>query len=139
MGGKVGRMSQEHIIELAKAIESLRAALTEAVDKGRAQGMQFRIEPIELTLQAVVTTDVNGKVGWGALGVGGKYESASTQTLKLKLKPVWRLDDGSLVDDFTVADQSSTPQHFGPRPTSEEAQDADDEQNPDISGKPESW
>jgi hypothetical protein len=108
-------MAQEGIVGLAEAIEALRAELTEAVDQGREQGMQFRIEPIELTLQVVVSKDASGKIGWGALGVGGSYESARTQALTLKLRPVWRLNDGSLVEDFTIADQSSVPQHFGPK------------------------
>jgi hypothetical protein len=107
--------SQEHIVGLADAIEALRRALTEAVDQGKGQRMQFRVQPIELTLQAVVTKDANGKIGWGALGVGGSYQSGSTQTLKLQLQPMWRMDDGSLVEDFTVADQSTVPQHIGPR------------------------
>jgi hypothetical protein len=71
-------MAQGEIIGLADAIEALRAALTEAIDQGRAASMQFRVEPIELTLQAVVTKDASGKIGWGALGVGGGYESART-------------------------------------------------------------
>lgn len=96
--------------------------MTEAIDRGKAQGMQFRVKPIELTLQAVVTKDANGRIGWGALGVGGSYQSASTQTLKLQLQPIWRMDDGSLVEDFTVADQSAVPQHFGPRPLPEDIQ-----------------
>jgi hypothetical protein len=108
-------MAQEGIVGLAEAIEALRAELTEAVDKGREQGMQFRVEPIELTLQVVVSKDANGKIGWGALGIGGSYESARTQALTLKLQPVWKMTDGSLVEDFTVADQSSVPQHFGPK------------------------
>jgi hypothetical protein len=125
-GRKVGVMSaQGHIVDLADAIEALRAELTEAIDRGRSQGMQFRVEPIELTLQAVVTKDANGKIGWGALGVGASYESASTQTLKLQLQPVWRMRDGSLVTDFTVTDQSAVPQHFGPRPLPETAQRPD--------------
>jgi hypothetical protein len=108
--------TQKHIVALADAIEALRAALTEAVNRGKGQGMQFGVEPIELTLQAVVTKDASGKIGWGALGVGGSYESAITQTLTLKLQPLWRMEDGSIVRDFIVADQSSVPQHFGPRP-----------------------
>ena len=108
-------MAPEGIVGLAEAIEALRAELTEAVDKGREHGMQFRVEPIELTMQLVVSKDANGKIGWGALGVGASYESARTQTLALKLQPVWRMKDGSLVEDFTIADQSSVPQRFGPK------------------------
>lgn len=105
------------IVDLAEAIEALRAALTDAIGRGEQQRMQFRIQPIELTLQAVVTKDANGKIGWGALGVGGSYESARTQTLTFKLQPVWKTPDGRLVDDFTIASQlpAPVPQHVGPR------------------------
>ena len=107
-------MAEGQIIGLAEAIEALRAALTEAIDQGKSASMQFKVEPIELTLQAVVTKDANGKIGWGALGIGGGYESGRTQTLTLKLRPVWRMRDGSVVEDFTVADQTPAEQHFGP-------------------------
>ena len=112
------QMPAPQVVGLADAIEALRAALTDAINQGKSQDMLFRVKPIELTLQAVVTKDANGKVGWGALGVGGSYQSASTQTLTLQLQPVWRMKDGSLVEDFTVADQSAVPQQFGPRPES---------------------
>ena len=103
------------IVGLAEAIEALREALTDAVGRGKDQNMQFRVQPIELTLQVVVTKDGNGKIGWGALGVGGSFESARTQTLTLKLQPVWKTPDGALVDDFIIASQSTTRQHVGPR------------------------
>jgi hypothetical protein len=112
-------------IGLADAIEALREALTDAIEQGRSANMQFRVEPIELTLQAVVTKDANGKIGWAALGVGGTYESARTQTLTLRLRPVWRMSDGNLVEDFTVADQSARDkQHFGPSPNRPPVPDA---------------
>lgn len=106
-------MSQDNIVGLADAIEALRAALTQAIDQGRDQDMQFRIEPIEVTLEAVMTKDANGKIGWGTLGLGGRIESANTQTLKLKLRPVLKGRDDELIEDFTVADQVESPQHIG--------------------------
>jgi|SRR3954471_13805608 hypothetical protein len=118
--------AEEHIIGLADAIEALRAALMEAADRGRGMGMQFRIEPIELTLQAVVTKDASGKIGWGAIGAGAAYQSATTQTLTLRLKPLWRGGNGTLDEDFTVADQSEIPQHFGPQPRSAEPANAEE-------------
>jgi hypothetical protein len=116
----------EDIVGLADAIEALRSALTDAIDRGAGQGMRFRVQPIELTLQAVVTKDASGKIGWGALGVGASYESARTQSLKLQLQPMWKMNDGRLVEDFTIADQSTVPQHFGPRPQPETAHGASD-------------
>jgi hypothetical protein len=77
--------------------------------------MRFRVEPIELSLQVVVTKTADGRIGWGALGIGGSYDSATTQTLKLRLQPLWELADGTVVEDFAVADQQLVPQRFGPR------------------------
>ena len=78
--------------------------------------MQFEVEPVELTVQAVITKDANGKVGWGALGIGGSYESAVTQTLKLQLKPLWRNPDGTLRRKVVIADPAGGLQRFGPAP-----------------------
>lgn len=107
---------RDHLIGLAEAIEGLRAELADAMDRGRGAPMRFRIEPIELSLQVVVTKQADGRIGWGALGVGGSYDSATTQALTLRLQPLWELADGTVVEDFTVADQQSVPQRFGPRP-----------------------
>ena len=111
-----GVSGQRHIVGLADAIEALRAELTDAMGRGEGQRVQFRTEPIELTVQAVVTKDANGKIGWGTLGVGGKYESASTQTLTLKLRPMWRAPDGTLEEDPVIADRTRAPQRFGSAP-----------------------
>ena len=81
--------------------ESLRAELTKAVEAGKDQPMQFSVDPIELTAQVAVTKGADGKIGWNLLGLGGSWESASTQTLTLKLTPVWKKPDGTLERDFT--------------------------------------
>lgn len=91
------------LVGLADAIEALREELTQAVTRGAEKSMRFGLEPVELTVQAVVTKDVNGKIGWSILGIGGKYEAERTQTVTLKLSPLWRTKDGSLTSDFTVA------------------------------------
>lgn len=131
--GRWGAMSaHEQVIGLAEAIEALRAALTEATDQGKGKAMQFRVEPIELALKTVVTKDASGKIGWGALGVGGSYESATTQVLTLRLQPIWRTADGSIVEDFTVADQASAPQRFGPRQPPGESDDQGGARGPET-------
>ena len=78
--------------------------------------MQFQVEPIKLALQVVVTKDANGSIGWGALSIGGSYELATTQTLKLQLKPLWRRRDGTLNQDFVIADVGTATQRFGAAP-----------------------
>jgi hypothetical protein len=102
------------IVGLAEAVESLRAELMTAVEAGKDQPMQFSVEPIELTAQVAVTKGADGKIGWNLIGVGGSYESASTQTLTLKLVPVWKKPDGTLERDFTIASAGATDDVIGP-------------------------
>lgn len=106
--------SAKGVIGLAQAIESLRAELMNAVEAGKGQPMQFFLEPIELTAQVAVTKEADGKIGWNLLGIGGSYGSASTQTLKLKLTPVWKKPDGTLEKDFTIASASRIGDIIGP-------------------------
>jgi Trypsin-co-occurring domain 2 len=117
----------EPIGELAAAIESLRAELTEAMAAGAGQPMRFSLEPIELTLQVTVTKGLDGKIGWNVVGFGGKRESASTDTLTVRLKPLWTLANGSVTPDFAIAAEAPAGAHFGPRPPSlqEHAHDGD--------------
>lgn len=102
------------VVGLAEAIEALREQLMDAADRGRDQPMQFRTEPVELTVQAAVTKEANGKIGWAVLGLGGGYESAVTQTLTLRLTPLWRVDDGTLTSDFTITGNAEAGDTFGP-------------------------
>ena len=104
---------------LAEAIEALRAELTTAMMVGAGQSMRFSLDPIELTLQVVVTKDVNGKIGWKILEFGGHREAVSTQTLTLKLTPLWPRTDGTLTKDFTIASTGPADQHFGPARTAD--------------------
>jgi len=102
------------VVGLAEAVESLRAELMKAVEAGKDKPMQFSVEPIELTAQVAVTKGADGKIGWHLLGVGGSYGSASTQTLKLKLAPVWKRPDGTFERDFTIASAGPAGDTFGP-------------------------
>jgi Trypsin-co-occurring domain 2 len=102
------------IVGLAEAVESLRAELMTAVEAGKDRPMQFSVEPIELITQVAVTKDANGKIGWHLLGVGASYESANTQTLTLKLAPVWKKPDGTLNRDFTIASTGAAGDVIGP-------------------------
>ena len=106
---------QGPVVGLAAAIEALRAELTDAVSKGWDQHVQFRMDPIELTVRAAVTKEADGKVGWSVLGLGGSYESATTQTLTLRLTPVWKTADNVLTTDFTIASAGPAGDTFGPR------------------------
>lgn len=91
------------VVGLADAISALRRELTTAAYEGKGEAMRFAIEPIELTVQVAVTKDVDGKIGWDILGVGSTYEHVTTQSLTLKLAPVWQTPDGSMTTDFTIS------------------------------------
>jgi hypothetical protein len=90
-----------NMAELSDAIEALRAALVRAWYDGRQRRVRFRIEPIELTIQAGVTKTGKGSAGivWHVLTLGGERsrEAATTQTLKLRLAPLLFDDDGNLL------------------------------------------
>lgn len=103
-------------VGLAAALEALRAELIDAVLQGRSQPMQFRVEPIELTVQAAVTKGANGKIGWSVLELGGSAEASHTQTLTLRLTPVWKTRNGTLTQDFTIASAGPAGDAFGPQP-----------------------
>lgn len=111
------------MVGLADSIDALRDQLTEAIARGSGHGMFFQLSPIELTLQVVVTKDINGKIGWSLLGAGASYAAATTQSLKLTLTPLWSGPDGVLTKDFAIADQRPAGQRFGPR---DDPQDPDD-------------
>jgi hypothetical protein len=108
----------EAAVGLASAVEALRRELAEALDAGRDQDIQFGLEPIELTVQAAVSKEANGKIGWKILGLGGSYESARTQTLTLRLTPLLRTA-GGLTRDFAIAGSSTPEDRYGPQPRKE--------------------
>jgi hypothetical protein len=102
-------------VGLAAAIAALREELLSAMDEGQDAAMRFQLAPIELTLQVAVKKGVGGKIGWHVIGLGGSYDSSTTQTLVLRLEPTWKQDDGSYTSDFTIADQSRQAVRVGPR------------------------
>lgn len=104
------------VVELKDAIEALRTDLTAAVKQGRDQRMQFQLDPIELTVLAAVTKGADGRIGWSVLGLGGKWDTTVTQTLKLRLSPVWQTEDGALTTDFTIASINHAGDKIGPQP-----------------------
>ena len=98
-------MGIDAVVGLADAIDALRKELVDAAARGKDQVMRFSLEPIELTVQVAVTRDANGTIGWKILEVGGSYEKVTTQTLTLKLAPLWQQKDGTLSPNFAIASQ----------------------------------
>lgn len=108
-------MSSAPIVDLAEAVDGLRRQLCRIRAEGQDEELGFRVGPVELSVQAIVEKDANGRVGWGVLGVGGEYRSGITQTIKLTLVPVRRTANGTVTTDFTIADQQPAGQRFGSR------------------------
>lgn len=102
-------------IGLADAIEALRGEIMAAAVSGEDQAMRFSIEPVELTIQVAITKEGNGKIGWHVLEAGVMYESVTTQTLTLKLTPLWLQEDGTLTADFVISAPSLPSDVLGPR------------------------
>ena len=107
-------MGDQALVGLADAIEALRAELMDAACRGWDQVMRFSIEPVELTVQVAVTKDAKGNVGWSIFGAGGGYEKVATQTLTLKLGPLWLQEDGTLTSDFVIASPAFEGDIVGP-------------------------
>ena len=112
-------------VGLTEAIEALRAALVAAWWDGRQRRVRFKVEPVELTLQVGVTRAGKGSAGvrWHVLALGGERsrESASTQTIRLRLAPVLFDEHGTVLaqaeqlisdrDDQSGAAPHDEPEH----------------------------
>lgn len=108
------------LLDLADAIEGLRAELTSAVEKGNEQRarMRFRVtEPVLLEVQAVTTKDAHGKVGWKVVELGGTYTAASTHKITVRLTPEWwDAAKQAYTTDFLISADGPAGGTFGPQP-----------------------
>lgn len=91
------------IVELAEAIEALRATLVRAWWNGQQRRVRFKVEPVELTVQVGVTRTGKGSAGikWHVLTLGAERsrQTTTTQTLKLRLAPVLFDEQGHVLAD----------------------------------------
>lgn len=80
-------------VDLADAIEALRAALVQAMQGGKHSRVRFQVEPVELTVHVGVTRTGTGSAGvkWHILTIGGERsrQAEAAQTLKVRLAPVF--------------------------------------------------
>ena len=106
-------VGSDPVVGLSAAIQALREQLAQARRVGWFDELGFEVQPVELTIQAVVEKDVNGTIGWGVLSVGGDYKASTTHTLKLTLKPVLRRPDGTVIPNPTIAGQQKERPTFG--------------------------
>jgi hypothetical protein len=98
-------------IDLSEAIDALRAALMTAWWDSRGQRIRFKLEPVELTVQVGVTRSGKGSAGirWQVLSLGAERsrQSTATQTLRLRLSPMFFDAHGKLLaeQDQLIAGQ----------------------------------
>lgn len=103
-------------VDLSTAIAALRRDLARAWWDGRNQRVRFKVEPVEMTVQAGVTRTGKGQAGvkWHILTLGGEKskETAVTQTLRLRLAPVFYAEDGQLLaeQEQAVSDEDEPPE-----------------------------
>lgn len=85
----------ERTIDLAYAIDSLRAELTRAVDLGKDKSLRFDVKEIEMDFTIGVENSTGDKGGFSfkVLDFGGSYDadekltSKHSHTIKLRLTP----------------------------------------------------
>ena len=103
---------------LSDAIEALRDDLAKAWWDGQNNRVRFKVEPVELTVQAGVTKTGEGSAGikWHILTLGGsrKKETEATQTLKLRLQPMFYDTDGKRLAAEISGVDDDTPRHRSP-------------------------
>jgi Trypsin-co-occurring domain 2 len=85
-------------VDLSVAIAALRRDLAAAWWDGQNKRVRFKVEPVELTVEAGVTKKGTGQAGvkWHILTLGGERSKqvATTQKLNLKLTPVFYDEQG---------------------------------------------
>lgn len=102
---------EDNIAGLADAINALRHELAAAQRDLADDTIRFRVNKIELTVNAVVVKGIRGGVGWGVISLGGKTESALTHTLRLDLSPVLDMPEGEI--EFRAAASGRATPRFG--------------------------
>ena len=122
--GMTAGSSADGWIDLSAAIAALRADLEKAWLEGRSNNarLRFRVEPVDLTVQAGVTKSREGEGGvkWHILAIGAKasHETSATQTLHLRLSPVFFGADGKQLgkEDQLISDADTAPEGLYPAP-----------------------
>jgi len=101
---------------LAETIAAVRRELSVAQAAGVREPVQFRVGPVELEFEVIVTRTGGGQAGvqvWVlTLGAKGELAQASTQRIKLTLQPV----DPETGQDAQVADTHKGHGLAGPPP-----------------------
>jgi hypothetical protein len=85
-------MPQGDGIPLADAIDELRRELSNALERGRGQAVQFELGTVTMEFEVGITKAVEGKAGakfWVvSLGGSSSREASSTHRITMELTPV---------------------------------------------------
>jgi hypothetical protein len=122
----------EPVVWLATAISALRAELAEVTSTGGDPRMQLRMDPIELTVQAVLTKDDNGEIRWAVLTADGPQRPA--HTLTVRLTPMCTTAEGSPTRDGATASAGLTRGTVRPQSSPATAQEIAGSQSPRDAG-----
>lgn len=103
-------------VSLVAAIQGLRNDVMEAIEAGDGSSVRFEVvAPIELTVEAEVTTTGEGKVSWWVLETGVKRDQRAAVTVKLTLTPrVTTREGGRPITTLLEGDGESPPVEAGP-------------------------
>lgn len=112
----MAELAPKGVVGLADAIGALRDELVRAWSSSQQQRLRFKPAPVELTVQAAVTSSGTGRAGirWWLVELGGEVsrESVMTQTLKLSLEPVM-YDEQGRPRELLISDVDAEAQHTG--------------------------
>lgn len=102
--GDVGKVNAEDAtqgVELADVISRVREELEVAQRRGRASGMRFRVERVNLEFEVQVRRETGGKgglrIGVVTAEAGRTKANDTTHRIQVELQP-WSRDDGGPVD-----------------------------------------
>ena len=93
----------EHMLPLGEVVRALREEIIDAAQAGTDETVRFEVGPIEVEFTVVAKREAGpeGKIKFEVFGVGAevgggaKFASEQTQKVKINLKPVQVLPDGT--------------------------------------------
>jgi hypothetical protein len=98
----------DHRVDLADAIEAIRAQLVDAAERGAGSELAFEVGDIQLEFSVQLSHDRTAKGGVKAWVLTAGYESArtraETQRVSVTLKPKRRADRGPVDVDHDGAE-----------------------------------
>jgi len=112
----------ENMLPLSDVVRALRAEILAGASAGENETILFELGPIDVEFTVVAKREggPNGKIKFEIFGIGAelggsaKFASEQTQKIKLNLKPMVQLPDGSYEDGVMISKKLS--KRARPRP-----------------------